>query len=239
VGLGTEPPRPLPVATDGRLDRHVDELAAEVILRHAVGNRVLDLGHGAPRVGEWVAARSARHTTVDALDLGRGARIQVPLPDASFDLIYCLRTLPHLGQDAETSDQAARSALREIARLLAPGGVALVQIDNPTSLYGAWHGLRQLAKALERGPLVMESARGLTRFDTLQRVVRMLPESLDMTQVHGLRVFAATPHLLAMPVLGRILQRMDWWCRDRPLLRRLGAHLLVEVRRLSRSATAR
>lgn len=203
-------------------------------MRHATGNRVLDFGHGCARVTDWVAPRASQHAIIDAVDLGRGGEVSVPMPDATFDLIYSLRTLPHLGHDAETSDQAARSALREIARLLGPGGVALVQIDNPMSLYGAWHGLRRLAKALERGPLVFESARGLTRLDSLPRLLSMLPSSLNMTGVYGLRVVAVTPPLLVLPIIGRIFERLEWWSRDRPGLRRLGAHLLVEVRRLSR-----
>jgi SAM-dependent methyltransferase len=235
MGVATDPSRPLPTPSDGRVERLVDELGAEIVLRHATGNRVLDLGHGAPRVTDWVAARAQTHTIVDAVDLGRGGTIRLPLRDATFDLVYTLRTLPHLGHDAETSEQAARSLLSEIARLLAPGGVALVQIDNPMSVYGAYHGIRRLAKALESGPLVIDSARGLTRFDTLSRALSMVPPSLAMTELYGLRVTAVAPHLLAMPLVGRILTGLDWWCRDRTLIRRLGAHLLLELRRLSRT----
>ncbi len=233
--VGVDAPTPaMRTATSDRVERLVEALAAEIVMRHATGNRVLDFGHGSPRVTDWVAPRASQHSIIDAVDLGRGGEVSVPMPDATFDLVYCLRTLPHLGHDAETSDQAARSALREIARLLGPGGVALVQIDNPMSLYGAWHGLRRLAKALERGPLVFDSPRGLTRFDSLPRLLGMLPSSLNMTNVYGLRVVAVTPALLALPVIGRIFERMEWWARDRPALRRLGAHLLIEVRRLSR-----
>lgn len=218
---------------DAQLDELVDAMACEVVLRHANGRRVLDLGHGAPRVTEQVAARAASHVVVDAVDLGRGASVTLPLHDAAFDLVYCLRTLPHLGHDAESSEQAARSLLLEVARLLAPGGVALMWIDNPLSLWGALHGLRRPARALERGPLVIDSARGLTRFDTLPRLLRMLPPVLSMTHLHGLRVVTLLPHVLAIPLVGRILTRIEWWARDRAIVRRLGAHLLVELRRSS------
>lgn len=216
------------------LDQLVERMAAELVLRHATGRRVLDLGRGAPRVTDCVAPRAASQVVVDAVDLGRSGSVRLPLPDASFDLVYCLRTLPHLGHDAESSEQAATSALSEVARLLGPGGTALVWIDNPLSLWGALHGLRRPARALERGPLVVDSSRGLTRFDTLPRLLRMLPPTLAMTGLHGLRVVTLAPPLLAVPLLGRLLSRAEWWCRDRALVRRLGAHLLVELRRVSR-----
>ena len=221
-------------AADEHVDELVDRMAAEVVLRHATGRRVLDLGRGAPRVTEHVATRAASQVVVDAVDLGRGGSIALPLADASFDLVYCLRTLPHLGHDAESSELAARSLLSEVARLLGPTGVALVWIDNPLSLWGALHGLRRPAKALERGPLVIDSARGLTRFDTLPRLLSMLPASLSMTRLHGLRVVTIVPHVLAIPLVGRLLTRIEWWARDRAIVRRLGAHLLVELRRTSR-----
>ena len=39
--------------------------------------------------------------------------------------------------------------------------------------------------------------------------------------------------LLAIPVLGRVLARLEWWGRDQPLLRRFAAHLLLILRRLT------
>jgi hypothetical protein len=70
-GSTKAPPGPRildPVDKDGALaralDPHVDlaielvdRLAGEVVLRHAGGRVALDLGHGAPRVTEWVQAR--------------------------------------------------------------------------------------------------------------------------------------------------------------------------------------
>lgn len=209
-----------------------DRLAGEIILRHAVGRATLDLGHGAPQVTQWVRPRAATLTVVDAVDLGRGAQIRLPWKDESFELAYSLRTLAHLGHDERSSEAAARTALSELARVLAPGGVALVQIDNPRSLWGAYHGFRHPSTVIERGPLVVESDRGLTRFDTLPRLLEMLPPSLALSDLHGLRVFAAWPGLLALPLVGRLLGGLDWFARDRALLRGFGAHLLCVLRRV-------
>ncbi len=214
-----------------RLTTLVDKLAVDVVLRHATGRRVLDLGRGAPKVTEWVAARAERLTVVDAVDLGRGPSVVVPLPAEAFDCVFSLRTLPHLGHDAETSQAALQSTLGEIGRLLVPGGVAVLQFDNARSPVGLLHGLRQLASDLGRGPLVIDSARGVTRFDVLGRLTEGLPPTLAPMDLHGLRLWVATPHLLAIPLLGRVLTRLEWYGRDQPLLRRLAAHLLLVLRR--------
>jgi SAM-dependent methyltransferase len=213
------------------LEALCDRLAGEIILRHAVGRSTLDLGHGAPRVAQWVRPRASSLTIVDAIDLGRGAAIRLPWRDDSFECAYSLRTLPHLGHDGPSSDAAARSLLVELSRVLKPGGVAVCQIDNPRSLWGAYHGIRHPKNVIERGPLVVESERGVTRFDTLPRLLEMLPTTLAPSDVHGLRVFTAWPHVLAMPFVGRLFARLEWFARDRAMLRGFGAHLLVVLRR--------
>ena len=231
VGLGDDRPAVLPRDPDGRLTTLLDRLSADVVLRHATGRRVLDLGRGAPVVADWVADRVDRLTVVDAVDLGRGAAIRLPLPEGSFDCVYSLRTLPHLGQDAASSEAALSSALGEIGRVLAPGGIAVLELGNARSPIGLFHGLRQLGRSLDGSPIVIESPRGLTRLDVLSRVVERLPPTLVPIDLHGVRVAIASPHLLAVPLLGRFLARLEWLLRDQPLIRRLAAHLLVVLRR--------
>lgn len=231
VGLGDDRPAALLPRESDRLSALLDRLAADVVLRHATGRRVLDLGRGAPQVADWVADRVASMTVVDAVDLGRGASIRLPLPDAAFDCVYSLRTLPHLGHDAASSEAALGSALAELGRVLAPGGVAVLGLDNARSPIGLFYGLRRLGRSLEGGPLVIDSPRGLTRLDVLPRVVERLPATLHPIDLHGVRVVVASPHLLAIPLVGRVLARLEWWLRDQPLIRRLAAHLLLVLRR--------
>lgn len=239
VGADVGDPRQRKVAlvgTGGGSNRRIsalcDRLTGEVVLRHCVGRATLDLGHGAPQVATWVRPRAASLTVVDAVDLGRSAEIRLPWRDRSFEVVYSLRTLPHLGHDERSSQAALRAMLSEIGRVLTPGGVALCQIDNPRSLWGAYHGIRHPGTAIERAPLVVESDRGITRFDTLGRLVDMLPPGLTLTEHHGVRVFTAWPRLLEVPLIGRIFEGLDWFARDRALLRGFGAHLLMVLRRL-------
>lgn len=197
---------------------------------------MLDLGRGAPRITAWVEPRAAALTVIDAVDLGRGPTVSLPLPDCSFDVVYCMRTLPHLGRDEDSSIAAARCALAEMGRVLVPGGTALVQIDNPRSLWGVYHGIRNPSEVVEPGALVVESGRGLTRFDTVGRLQAMLPDTLEIEGIHGLRLLSTLPGLLHMPVLRALTTWFEWFARDRALLRGFGAHLLLELRRRETAA---
>ncbi len=229
------PADPVPRRQAPRHDRVtdlVDRMTADVVLAHAPGQRVLDLGRGNRQLAEWVEDRAASLSVVDASDLGRGAVINLAVPDAQFDLVYCVRTLAHLGQDNDTSVSAARSLLAETARVLRDDGTALIQFDNPRSLWGLYHGLRNPVTVVEDGPMVLDSARGLTRLDTLGRFKRMLPRSLHLARLHGTRIAAHSPSLLAVPLLGSLLERFEWFGRDRRLLGVFGAHVLVELRKV-------
>jgi SAM-dependent methyltransferase len=210
----------------------VDRLTADVVLSHAAGQRVLDLGRGNRALTEWIEDRAASLSVVDATDLGRGPDVHLAVPDGQFDLVYCVRTLPHLGRDDETSVSAARSLLAETARVLRDDGTALIQFDNPRSVWGLYHGLRNPVTIVEGGPLVVDSDRGITRLDTLGRFKRMLPRSLHLARLHGARVAAHAPSLLALPLVGRWVERFEWFARDRRLLGVFGAHILVELRKV-------
>ena len=60
---------------------------------------------------------------VDVVDLNAGG---LPYPDASFDLVTCTEVIEHL--------ENFRSTLREIARVLRPGGVFVVTTPNVLNL---------------------------------------------------------------------------------------------------------
>ena len=201
-----------------------------------------------------VAELQARADFPGAMLPGDLDAVRIPLPEATFDCVYSLRTLPHLGHDGPSSEAALTSALEEVGRVLAPGGVAVLELENARSPIGLFYELRQLGshlrpakdpaatapprgrskgkgRALEHGPLVIDSPRGVTRLDVLSRVVDRLPPTLVPIDLHGLRIVTASPHLLAVPLLGRVLARLEWLLRDQALIRRLAAQLLLVLRR--------
>ncbi|MCB9568455.1 MAG: hypothetical protein H6710_14790 [Myxococcales bacterium] len=230
----------LPAGDLDRSDRldHVGQLVGalqgEIVLRYATGRRVLDLGHGRPEIARW-AARVSESLEVSPSASWRadaeGAPL-VELPEAAFDLVLCLRTLPHLGADAASSPRAARALLEAAARATVPGGHVLVEIDNPRSLRGLALGIRNPITVVGTNVLRDDDHR-LTRFDTLAKLASLIPPTLERETFFAARILVPFSTTLQVPLFGRLLARAEWWARDQALLRHFGAHLLVALRRVA------
>lgn len=119
------------------------EQALGAVRRSLTGaHSVLDLGCGAARVLPHVAAVAPRARCtgcdVDQAAIGWAARHHpdlvwivspfvppLPFDDRTFDVVYSISVLSHLG--SESQDRW----LDEISRLLVPGGVALLSVHGP------------------------------------------------------------------------------------------------------------
>ncbi len=222
-----------------RTDRPADRLSGlaralfgDAVLQHVAGRRVLDLGHGSPEIAQWVRPIAASLDTVDLrLCTTEDGEIRLPQADARYDVVYSLRTLAHLGHDEVSSDLGVRSLLAEAARVTVPGGVVLVDINNPHSLRGLFYGIRRPITLVAAGKVVhADAGHHVTRHDTLARLLRVAPPVLDTIAVYGVRVLIPLGRVLKIPVLGRILAACEWWARD-SFLRGFGAHLLVVLRK--------
>lgn len=155
--------------------------------------------------------------------------------DASFDVVYCLRTFPHLGYDTESSERLGIELLREAARVTADGGTVFVQIANSRSLRGFIEGIRNPITVVSRRRMILGDRYGLTRWDTLSRFMGFLPPELEFVGLHGLGVVIPHNATLQIPIVGRVLARLEWRLRDMGIARRFGAQLLVVLRRLHRA----
>jgi SAM-dependent methyltransferase len=136
--------------------------AVEYVLRVLpAGGRVLDLGCGSAPVLSQLRQRGAscsgleysedmlRHATarlqsmqLDDGDLHRGDCRETPFATASFDVVVCLGVISYV------EDYAV--VLREIKRILKPGGYALVSFRNRFNriLWDPAVGLKTLAQAV-------------------------------------------------------------------------------------------
>jgi SAM-dependent methyltransferase len=108
----------------GSLERH---RAIVRLLAEFPGDRLL---HVAPEQGIERHLRASRPGYVSA-DLFKPADVKadiqdMPFEDASFDMILCSHVLEHVDDD--------RKAIREIRRVLAPGGAALIQVPEEEQL---------------------------------------------------------------------------------------------------------
>lgn len=100
------------------------------------GARVLDVGcgegffleaaarHGARTYGVEIVERAIRLARRRVPDAGivAAAGESVPFPDGAFDIVTCLGSLEHFADPA--------AGAREVARLLGPGGRALIVVPN-------------------------------------------------------------------------------------------------------------
>jgi SAM-dependent methyltransferase len=150
----------------------------------------------------------------------QGSLTEVPLPSASFDLVYSMKVLAHV--------PPIERAVAELARLVRPGGHMLLEFYNPLSL-------RYLAKRLGGPGRIAgdgtDESHVYTRFDRLDRARSYLPGDLDLVGVRGVRVVTPASHVFAWPPLGRLFAWAERAACDAPLLRNLGGFLILVARK--------
>lgn len=216
--------------------RHaLDLMMADVILQYVAGQRVLDLGHGSPDLATWVAERS--HHPLFIIErsqlIHRSYQFELPPFQASrFDVIYGIRTFSHLGVDQESSERQARELLEMLSHSLVAGGILLLQFDNPQSLRGISVGVRNAAKIVAGSVVTEDDTWGATRWDTLQRFTRRLPDSLELIDFHAIGLLTTATDVPQTPILSRLLNYFEWKLRDSALLRHLGGETLAVIRKL-------
>ena len=146
------------IVTDEGQRQLGDKLAgeAERLLggRVPAGGRFLDVGCGR---GEVVAAAQARGWDAEGLDLSEdfvryarevngvrahaGTLEQMNYPEASFDVVTLVEVIEHLYNPAET--------VRELARVVRPGGLVYISTPNEESIYQTLGNLYYKARGLD------------------------------------------------------------------------------------------
>lgn len=228
----------------------IDELAL------APGSRALDLGCGA---GFLSVAMARQGLSVDAVDssqamvdltwqavdaagrpgiaVARGDASALHFPAAHFDLVVAIAVLPWVPR--------AEPVIDEIARVLKPGGYAIVTVDNRARLTAlidpkynpALAPLREWLKGL----LDRLGLRPLSRYpaSTFHRR-RVIDRTLDRaglikirSRTIGFGPFSVLGHVIVPEPLGTSLHHRLQRLGDRgvPLLRATGGHYLVMARK--------
>src|SRR5256885_10050391 len=167
--------------------RLIDELELELVRRYGTGRDVLEAGCGTGLLLREAAGFSRSALGLDlsrgmlgaargrGLPVLQGSLTELPLPSASFDVVYSMKVLPHV--------PPIREAVAELARVVRPGGHLLLEFYNPWSL-------RYLAKRLA-GPASFAAGTTdrdvFTRYDTLASARSYLGPDLELVAVRGVR----------------------------------------------------
>jgi ubiquinone/menaquinone biosynthesis C-methylase UbiE len=210
----------------------LDELESEAVVRKLSGEmRLLEAGCGTGLVLSRMAPHAKLAVGVDlssgmlkkaharALNVVQGSITELPFADASFDIVCSFKVLAHI--------EAIEQAMRELSRVLRPGGLLLAEFYNPMSL-------RYLIKRLKPPSAISEKTSDeavYTRYDSLDRIRSYLPPELSVESVRGIRVLTPVSHMHRWPIVAPVLRALERGAADLPLLRRFGGFLLVSARK--------
>ncbi|MDP9148339.1 MAG: class I SAM-dependent methyltransferase [Myxococcota bacterium] len=187
----------------------VDDLEVELVERYGSGRDVLECGCGTGLLLERFAlfARSAKgfdlspgmlaRARARGLDTAQATVTAIPYPSESFDLTCAFKVLPHVPEVGR--------ALAEMARVTRPGGVVIAEFYNPVSVRG-------IVKRLGPQGAVSEGAREndvYTRFDAPWIVPRLLPPTLRLESVRGVRIVTPAASLLRVPMVRDVVRLME------------------------------
>jgi 2-polyprenyl-3-methyl-5-hydroxy-6-metoxy-1,4-benzoquinol methylase len=131
----------------------------------------------------------------------------IPCPDASFDTVFSCETIEHVPDPARS--------VRELARVLRPGGRLFLTTPNYMNMMGLYRGYMRL-----RGTPFTETGQPINNFVTL-------PRTLHWVRRAELRVLQAESRGIYLPIPGRPWTKVEWLDRPRQLTQWMGLHSLV------------
>jgi ubiquinone/menaquinone biosynthesis C-methylase UbiE len=209
----------------------IDKLETSIVMPYVENARVLEAGCGTGMILKEVAPRARQAVGIDispgmlatarsrGLDVINASVTHVPFPDGHFDLAYSFKVLAHV--------ERIGHAMAELARVVRPGGHVIAEFYNPWSL-------RYLVKRLKRptqiaGATTDESV--FTRYDSLSMVRRYLPPSMQVVDLHGVRIVTPFSHIHNVPYVGRAVAALEHRARSAPGLKRLGGFLVIVAKK--------
>ena len=195
----------------------IDDLELDFLARYAAGAQVLEVGCGTGLLLERMLefASSAKgvdlspgmleHATERGLDAVLGSATELPFDDDSFDVACSFKVLAHV-QEIDT-------AIREMLRVVRPGGTVVAEFYNR-------HSLRTLVKRIGPAGAISDrttEAAVYTRFDTPASVAAMIPAGCSIVDSRGVRIVTPAAKALELPGISALLRAAEWRLCDSPL----------------------
>jgi ubiquinone/menaquinone biosynthesis C-methylase UbiE len=195
----------------------IDDLQVDFAARYAAGGDLLEVGCGTGLLLRRFVqlTKSARGIDLSpgmletartrGLDVLTGTVLDLPFPDASFDVTCAFKMLAHV--------QDIQQALREMTRVTRPTGTVIADFYNPYSLRGL---VKRYGPAGAISASTNESA-VYTRFDSPFRVGELLPPGWRITASRGVRIVTPAALAFRVPWLRKVLTAGEWALADSPL----------------------
>ncbi len=211
--------------------RMLDDLEVGLVERYAVGKHVLEVGCGTGLILGRVADFAATASGIDlsggmlakaaarGLNVAQASATNLPIADNSVDVAYSFKVLAHIPDIA--------GAMREMTRVVKPGGWVLAEFYNTRSL-------RRLVKKLKPPTAVSEQTNDehvYTRYDSAADIQSYLPADLEWVTSRGIRVITPVAKVLEVPVLGRAIRAAENVLADLPGARSAGGFLVACCRK--------
>src|SRR4051812_16956191 len=182
--------------------RMLDDLEVELVERYGTGKDVLEVGCGTGLILGRTARFARRAAGIDlsggmlaraaerGLSVAQASATELPIATASVDVAYSFKVLAHIPDIA--------GALREMARVVRPGGWVLAEFYNARSI-------RRLVKAMKPPTAVSDTTHDehvFTRYDDARAIRGYLPPELAWVATRGIRVITPVAAVLRVPLLG-------------------------------------
>lgn len=212
--------------------RMLDDLEVGLVERYGAGKDVLEVGCGTGLILHRAArfARTARGIDLSGgmlaqaasrgLHVAQASATELPIGDASVDVAYSFKVLAHIPDIA--------GAMREMARVVRPGGWVLAEFYNARSI-------RRLVKALKPPTAVSEATNDehvFTRYDDADAIRGYLPPELQWQTTRGIRVITPAAVVHRVPLLGSAVRWAETRLADLPGARDVGGFLVACCRRV-------
>ena len=212
--------------------RMLDDLEVELVERYGTDKDILEVGCGTGLILGRTAQRARSATGIDlsggmlakaaarGLNVAQASATDLPIATASVDVAYSFKVLAHIPDIA--------GAMREMARVVRPGGWVLAEFYNARSI-------RRLVKALKPATAVSEKTNDeavFTRYDSADAIRSYLPPELKWETSRGIRVITPVAKMLEVPVLGSAIRWAEQRLADLPGARDVGGFLVACCRRV-------
>ena len=211
--------------------RMLDDLEVDLVECYGAGKDVFEVGCGTGLILHRVAQFARTAAGIDlsggmlakaaarGLDVAQASATALPIATGSVDVAYSFKVLAHI-PDIE-------GAMREMARIVRPGGWVLAEFYNARSI-------RRLVKALKPPTAVSEQTNDehvYTRYDDAKAIKSYLPPELEWVTSRGIRVLTPIAKVHELPIVGPALRWAEHRLADLPIARDVGGFLVACCRR--------